>query len=275
MTVPASASATAPASRRAWLHLAASAMAFAAMPCLARAATATAAPAASAPPPAAPSASNAPQMEVWKDPNCGCCNDWVEHLRAAGFRVSVQDSGNAAVRQRLGLPPRLGSCHTALVGGYLVEGHVPAADVQRLLRDKPQALGLAVPDMPIGSPGMDGAVYGGRRDAYDVLLVARDGSSSVFTHYAGGSAATAAEPSPGPADAELSDGEVVRWDAAAKRLTLRHGELKRLGMAAMTMVFRVPDSTAGLQLSPGTRVRFLAEQDRSGLVARRIEVVKP
>ncbi len=267
MTVPASASAsaTAPASRRAWLHLAASAMAFAAMPCLARAATAT----------AAPPASNAPQMEVWKDPNCGCCNDWVEHLRAAGFRVSVQDSGNAAVRQRLGLPPRLGSCHTALVGGYLVEGHVPAADVQRLLRDKPQALGLAVPGMPIGSPGMDGAVYGGRRDAYDVLLVARDGSSSVFTHYAGGSAATAAEPSPGPADAELSDGEVVRWDAAAKRLTLRHGELKRLGMAAMTMVFRVPDSTAGLQLSPGTRVRFLAEQDRSGLLARRIEVVKP
>ncbi|WP_235505320.1 copper-binding protein [Acidovorax sp. Leaf160] len=68
---------------------------------------------------------------------------------------------------------------------------------------------------------------------------------------------------------------MVRWDAAAKRLTLRHGELKRLGMAAMTMVFRVPDSTAGLQLSPGTRVRFLAEQDRSGLVARRIEVVKP
>jgi hypothetical protein len=123
-------------------------------------------------------------IEVWKDPNCGCCKDWVDHMQANGFQATVHDTGNTAVREKLGLPQKLGSCHTALVGGYLIEGHVPAADVQRLLREKPRALGLAVPGMPVGSPGMDGAFYGGRRDAYDVLLVARDGSTRVFASYA-------------------------------------------------------------------------------------------
>ncbi|MBP7451247.1 MAG: DUF411 domain-containing protein [Ottowia sp.] len=124
-------------------------------------------------------------LEVWKDASCGCCGDWIEHMQANGFKVTVHDSGNQAVRARLGLDKRYGSCHTALVGGYLVEGHVPAPDVRRLLRDKPKALGLAVPGMPVGSPGMDGPVYGGRRDAYDVLLVQRDGSASVFKAYPG------------------------------------------------------------------------------------------
>ncbi|RYF27273.1 MAG: DUF411 domain-containing protein [Comamonadaceae bacterium] len=122
-------------------------------------------------------------VEVWKDPNCGCCKDWVDHMQAHGFQVTVHESGNAAVRARLGLPQQLGSCHTALVGGYLLEGHVPAADVQRLLKSKPQALGLAVPGMPVGSPGMDGPIYGGRKDPYDVLLVARNGSTTVFSRH--------------------------------------------------------------------------------------------
>ena len=122
-------------------------------------------------------------VEVWKDPNCGCCKDWVAHMQDNGFAVTVHDSGNNAVRTRLGLPQKLGSCHTALVGGYLLEGHVPAGDVRKLLAQKPKALGLAVPGMPVGSPGMDGAVYGGRRDPHDVLLVARDGSTSVFSSY--------------------------------------------------------------------------------------------
>lgn len=113
-------------------------------------------------------------MEVWKDPNCGCCKDWVELMEKAGFAVTVHDTGNSAVRAKLGLPQRLGSCHTALVGGYLLEGHVPAADVRRLLKEKPKALGLAVPGMPVGSPGMDGPEYGGRKDAYDVLLVSKN-----------------------------------------------------------------------------------------------------
>lgn len=122
-------------------------------------------------------------LELWKDPNCGCCQDWVDHMQANGFTVKVHDTGNNAVRARLGLPQKLGSCHTALVGGYLLEGHVPAIDVRKLLAQKPNALGLAVPGMPVGSPGMDGPAYGGRRDRYDVLLVARDGSTRIFNTY--------------------------------------------------------------------------------------------
>ncbi len=175
---PASASSAPGTTRRAWLGTALCATAAAAatlaatLPSRARAAS---------PAPVAPATAIA--IEVWKDPNCGCCKDWVDHMQANGFQATVHDTGNTAVREKLGLPQKLGSCHTALVGGYLIEGHVPAADVQRLLREKPRALGLAVPGMPVGSPGMDGAFYGGRRDAYDVLLVARDGSTRVFASY--------------------------------------------------------------------------------------------
>ena len=111
------------------------------------------------------------QVELWKDPSCGCCKDWMAHMQQPGFDFTVHEVGNNGARARLGLPRALGSCHTALVGGYLIEGHVPAGDVQRLLREKPRALGLAVPGMPVGSPGMDGPEYQGRKDAYDVLLV--------------------------------------------------------------------------------------------------------
>ncbi|WP_138513298.1 DUF411 domain-containing protein [Rhodoferax bucti] len=122
-------------------------------------------------------------MEVWKDPNCGCCKDWVKHLEQAGFAVRVFEKGNEAKRAELGMPQALGSCHTGVVGGYAIEGHVPAKDIQRLLREKPAALGLSVPGMPIGSPGMDGAIYKGRKDPFDVLLVAKNGSSTVFQSY--------------------------------------------------------------------------------------------
>lgn len=133
---------------------------------------------------AAPTATALPVMQVWKDPNCGCCKDWMAHLEGAGFAVKGHDKGNTAVRAALGMPQKLGSCHTALVQGYVIEGHVPAADIQRLLAEKPKALGLSVPGMPIGSPGMDGPAYGGKRDAYQVLLVQRDGSTQVFSSYA-------------------------------------------------------------------------------------------
>ena len=127
-------------------------------------------------------------MEVWKDPNCGCCRDWIALMEQSGFAVKVQDVGNNGVRAQLGLPQRLGSCHTALVGGYLIEGHVPAADVRKLLKEKPKALGISVPGMPVGSPGMDGPEYRGRKDAYDVLLITKnlmnsDVSTRVFTSY--------------------------------------------------------------------------------------------
>jgi hypothetical protein len=124
-----------------------------------------------------------PLVQVWKDPNCGCCKDWMVYLEANGFRTQVFDTGNAGMRSRLGMPQKFGSCHTALVAGYVIEGHVPAREIQRLLKEKPQALGLSVPRMPLGSPGMDGPEYGGRKDPYDVLLVAKDGSSSIFQRY--------------------------------------------------------------------------------------------
>lgn len=123
-------------------------------------------------------------MEVWKDPSCGCCKDWIAAMEQAGFSVRVSDTGNKGVRAQMGLPAQLGSCHTARVAGYLVEGHVPAREIKRLLRDKPDALGLTVPGMKVGSPGMDGPVYKGRKDPYEVLLVRRDGSTSVYQKYA-------------------------------------------------------------------------------------------
>ena len=126
-----------------------------------------------------------PQVEVWKDPNCGCCEDWVQHLKTNGFAVQVHDTGNTAARSRLGVPEALGSCHTALVGGYALEGHVPAREIYRLLKERPAAIGLAVPGMPVGSPGMDGAVYGGRKDAYAVLLIQRNGATKVYQSYPG------------------------------------------------------------------------------------------
>lgn len=128
-------------------------------------------------------ASAPPQVEVWKDPNCGCCNDWISHLRGNGFEVRVHDTGNNAVRQQLGMPRELGSCHTARVAGYVIEGHVPAREIHRLLKEKPLAIGLAVPGMPVGSPGMDGPLYGNRKDRYHVLLVRRQGPTSVYQTY--------------------------------------------------------------------------------------------
>lgn len=128
-------------------------------------------------------AQDAARIEVYKSPTCGCCNDWIDHLKTNGFSVVAHDVGNSAARARLGLPARYGSCHTAMVDGYVVEGHVPAREIRRLLKERPQAVGLAVPEMPFGSPGMDGPKYGNKVDPYDVLLVLRDGTARVFQSY--------------------------------------------------------------------------------------------
>ena len=121
------------------------------------------------------------KVTVWKTPNCGCCKEWVAHLRTNGFDVAAVDVPDTApMRQKLGLPVKFGSCHTAQLGGYVLEGHVPAQEIKRLLREKPRAVGLAVPGMPVGSPGME---MGNKRDAYDVLLVMADGSSRVYQSY--------------------------------------------------------------------------------------------
>ena len=123
-------------------------------------------------------------VEVWKDPDCGCCKDWVTILEKSGFSVRVFDSGNEAIRAQLGMPAKLGSCHTARVGGYVIEGHVPMREIRRLLREKPKAIGLTVPGMVVGSPGMDSPLYKGRKDPYSVLLVHVNGESSIFQKYA-------------------------------------------------------------------------------------------
>ena len=126
---------------------------------------------------------HAAAMTVYKTATCGCCADWVEHVRAAGFEVTVADVSQAELIQRkreLGIDPRLGSCHTALVGGYIVEGHVPAADIRRLLAERPPVAGIAVPGMPLGSPGMD---YGGRRDPYNVIAFDDAGGLRIFSRY--------------------------------------------------------------------------------------------
>ena len=123
-----------------------------------------------------------PTVTVYKSPTCGCCTDWAEHMTASGFTVETVDVASMDdVKTRLGVPSTLASCHTAIVGDYVVEGHVPAEDVERLLAEQPDAAGLAVPGMPIGSPGME--VEGRSADSYDVFLFTRDGGVSVFAHH--------------------------------------------------------------------------------------------
>jgi len=118
---------------------------------------------------------------VHKNASCGCCLLWVEHLREAGFTVEVRNVGDMGpVKERVGVPHGMGSCHTAEVAGYFIEGHVPAGDIRRLLAERPDAKGLAVPGMPLGSPGME--VPGGRTQPYDVILVT-DGGHEVFARH--------------------------------------------------------------------------------------------
>lgn len=122
-----------------------------------------------------------PQVHVFKSPYCGCCGAWVDHMKAAGFAVKVTlVEDTTAARKRLGMPDAFGSCHTATVAGYVLEGHVPAAEVKRLLVAKPVAVGLAVPGMPPGSPGME---VGSRQDAYKVFLIDKSGHATVFASY--------------------------------------------------------------------------------------------
>jgi len=123
------------------------------------------------------------KIRVFKSPTCGCCNDWIVHLEENGFSVRSYNTGNNDARQRLGMPVRFGSCHTGEIEGYAIEGHVPAKDIERLLEERPDAIGLSVPAMPRGSPGMDGPAYGGVVDPYDVLLIGGDGKASVFQSY--------------------------------------------------------------------------------------------
>ena len=127
------------------------------------------------------SAANAAQLIVHKSPYCGCCAKWIEHVEKHGFTVKVVETEDmAAVKKRLGVPDQLASCHTTVAGGYFIEGHVPAADIKRLLAQKPKAAGIAVPGMPAGSPGMDA---GGQRQPYATLLVSKAGKPSLYVQH--------------------------------------------------------------------------------------------
>lgn len=122
-------------------------------------------------------------LHVLKDPNCGCCSAWVEIVQADGFEVTVEESmGTRLARYKLdnGIPQEMASCHTGRIAGYMIEGHVPPADIRRLLEERPDAIGLAVPGMPYGSPGMGPEA---EREGYEVFLIRRDGSTEVFTSY--------------------------------------------------------------------------------------------
>ena len=130
-------------------------------------------------------AATAATLDVVKSPTCGCCTQWVERMKAAGFTVNVRDVPDTTpVAQAAGVPDTMRSCHTAKVGGYVIEGHVPAADIKRLLAQKPTgAVGLSVPGMVAGSPGME---VPGRSDRYQVMLIRKDGRHTVWATHGGG-----------------------------------------------------------------------------------------
>ncbi len=130
------------------------------------------------------SAATAATLEVIKTPSCGCCSVWIERMKAAGFTVQARDVADTSpVAKAAGVPDRLRSCHTAKIGGYVIEGHVPAADIRRFLAQKPKgAVGLSVPGMVAGSPGME---MGGRLDRYQVMLIKQDGMHTVWATHGG------------------------------------------------------------------------------------------
>jgi hypothetical protein len=127
------------------------------------------------------SAANAVELTVHKSPYCGCCAKWIEHVEKHGFTVKIVETEEMmAVKKRLGVPDKMASCHTTQVGGYFVEGHVPAADIKRLLAEKPKAAGIAVPGMPAGAPGME---MGSQRQPYATMIVGKNGQASIFVRH--------------------------------------------------------------------------------------------
>ena len=127
------------------------------------------------------SAAHAAALTIYKSASCGCCAKWVEHVEKHGFTVTVVNVDDVmAVKAKAGIPDRLASCHTSMVGGYVVEGHVPAADIKKLLAEKPKAKGIAVAGMPMGAPGME---HGDHRQPYDTMLLKADGSTAIFARH--------------------------------------------------------------------------------------------
>ena len=210
-----------------------------------------------------------PTVDVYKSAYCGCCKQWVEHLEKNGFTVKSHDVPNPSdYRAKAGIPEQLGSCHTGLVNGYAIEGHVPAAEIKRLLVDRPKAKGLAVPSMPMGSPGMEGP----RSDAYDVLLVQADGSHKVYQRYASSGSAQASVPADSAsASSAMTDGEVRRVNKDTGKITIKHGPISNLDMPAMTMVFQVKDAAILDQVKAGDKIKFEVDKIKGAYTVLRVE----
>lgn len=196
-------------------------------------------------------ATSAP-MAVWTGPGCSCCHDWIAYLQANGFAVTTHDGGNMDARNRLKMPIQYASCHTGEVGGYAIEGHVPATEIHRLLEERPDAIGLSVPAMPRGSPGMDGPVYGGVQDPYDVLLIQRNGSSTLYRSYRAGLSHEGQHPS----TSHTAEGVLTAIDTAAGTVSISHGTIASIGWPAMTMNFTLADPKAAAAFAPGEKVAF-------------------
>lgn len=131
---------------------------------------------------ALPAAAADRNLEIWMSPSCNCCEKWADHMKSEGFTVESHGAASgtlARIKHQAGVPAKLSSCHTAKIGGYVIEGHVPAADVKRLLEERPDAVGLTVPGMPIGSPGMEGP----NPESYEVLLIKPDGTTEIFARH--------------------------------------------------------------------------------------------
>jgi hypothetical protein len=128
-------------------------------------------------------ADTAASIEVWKSATCECCGTWVKHLEANGFTVKVnaaEPSALASLKRQAGIGDKLASCHTGKIDGYVIEGHVPATDIKRLIAERPDAIGLAVPGMPVGTPGME---QGAEFEPYEVLLIEKDGTTETFASH--------------------------------------------------------------------------------------------
>jgi hypothetical protein len=133
--------------------------------------------------PAFAAAEVAPPIEVWKSATCRCCGNWVKHLEANGFAVTVHASDPSTldrIKRQAGIGEKYASCHTAKIDGYVIEGHVPAPDIKRLVAERPDAVGLTVPGMPVGSPGME---QGSETEPYDVLMLKKDGTAEIFSRH--------------------------------------------------------------------------------------------
>jgi hypothetical protein len=204
-------------------------------------------------------------MEVWTGPRCSCCRDWIAYLQANGFAVTTHDGGNMDARKRLGMPIQYASCHTGEVGGYAIEGHVPATEIHRLLEDRPDAIGLSVPAMPRGSPGMDGPAYGGAQDPYDVLLIQRNGSSTLYRSYRADHSHEGQHQS-----THYGEGVVTAIDTAAGSVSISHGAISSIGWPAMTMNFTLadPKATAGFALGQKVAFDFVVEDGMTATVTR-------